>query len=278
MKSLTASTAPSSATKIDVSDQEVTLAGGNVSVVVRVGDTVRRTPGPWTPTIHHLLRYLRSRRFFAAPKPLGFDKQGREILTYIKGDVGHYPLQDYMWTAQALLRLGKMLRLLHDSTLNYVPPPNAYWQYVYPDLSRHEVICHNDFAPYNIVFRAEKPKGIIDWDIAGPGPRIWDIAYAVYRFVPLSWEPDILVTRPHILDPVVQSMRLRMFCDAYGLDDHSELLDMVRGRLEHLCTHMTDRAAEGNPAYQKMIDEGHLALYLRDIDALAQHRSQLKFG
>ena len=35
---------------------EVVLCGGNMTPVVRVGDTVRRATGPWTPTIHALLR------------------------------------------------------------------------------------------------------------------------------------------------------------------------------------------------------------------------------
>ena len=49
-----------------------------------------------------------------------------------------------------------------------------------------EVICHNDFATYNLVFDGENVVGVIDWDFASPGPRLWDIAYLAYRIVPLS--------------------------------------------------------------------------------------------
>lgn len=49
-----------------------------------------------------------------------------------------------------------------------------------------EVVCHNDFAMYNIIFNNEKPVGIIDFDVAAPGPRLWDIAYTLYTCVPLS--------------------------------------------------------------------------------------------
>jgi hypothetical protein len=60
---------------------EQPLTGGNVSVgVVRVGDTVRRPSGPWTPAVHALLRYLGSAGFDGAPEPLGIDAQGREVL------------------------------------------------------------------------------------------------------------------------------------------------------------------------------------------------------
>ena len=39
---------------------EVVLSGGNMTPVVRVGDTVRRAAGRWTPTIHALLRHVRA--------------------------------------------------------------------------------------------------------------------------------------------------------------------------------------------------------------------------
>jgi hypothetical protein len=60
---------------------------GNVSTVVRIADTVRRGTGPWTPAVHALLRYLEEVGFDGAPRVRGIDEQGREILTYLSGDV-----------------------------------------------------------------------------------------------------------------------------------------------------------------------------------------------
>ena len=60
---------------------EQVLEGGNTSVVVRVGDTVRRTAGHWTPAVHALLDHLESVGFDAAPRALGTDEQGREVLS-----------------------------------------------------------------------------------------------------------------------------------------------------------------------------------------------------
>ena len=38
---------------------ELPLSGGNVTAgVVRVGDTVRRPVGAWTPAVHNLLQHL----------------------------------------------------------------------------------------------------------------------------------------------------------------------------------------------------------------------------
>lgn len=260
-----------------MTEPEVPLSGGNVTEVVRVGNTVRRTPRFWTPTVHHFLSYLQERGFTAAPQPLGFDSAGREILTYIRGEVGHYPLASYMWSDETLERVARLMGRFHSISADYVPPAGALWQLVYPDPARHEVICHNDFAPYNMVFERGEPKALIDWDVAGPGPRLWDIAYAVYRFVPLSWEPDIEALR--LSDPAAQSRRLSLFSDAYGLSvaERGELLNMVRMRLEYLCTHMVTRATAGEQAFRKMIEDGHLALYHRDIEALQRQGPLLDF-
>ena len=65
---------------------EERLEGGNVGGAVRVGDTVRRSAGPWTPAVHALLAHLAGTGFTGAPRPLGFDEQGREVLTFLEGE------------------------------------------------------------------------------------------------------------------------------------------------------------------------------------------------
>ena len=65
---------------------ETTFADGNVSAVVRVGNTVRRAPGPWTPAVHALLRHLERAGFLGAPRARGFDERGREVLTFVEGE------------------------------------------------------------------------------------------------------------------------------------------------------------------------------------------------
>jgi hypothetical protein len=71
-----------------MTDTEIPLNGGNMnSGVVRVGDTVRRPAGPWTSAVHALLDHLHAAGFHGAPRPLGLDGHGREVLTFISGTV-----------------------------------------------------------------------------------------------------------------------------------------------------------------------------------------------
>jgi hypothetical protein len=151
-----------------VEREEAPLTGGNLSAVVRVGDTVRRPLQPWSAAVHGLLRHLAARGFDGAPRFLGIDDRGREILSFIAGEVGAYPLPAFMWSDEALAGAARLLRRLHDATRGYVAPDGATWQFAYPDRARHEVICHNDVAPYNMVFVDRQPRALIDFDTAGP--------------------------------------------------------------------------------------------------------------
>src|SRR5438132_147348 len=66
---------------------EERLGGGRSTTgIVRIGETLRRPLGPWTPPIHAFLRHLHASGFAAAPEVFGLDDQGREILSYIPGE------------------------------------------------------------------------------------------------------------------------------------------------------------------------------------------------
>jgi len=162
---------------------EEVLRGGNSSTVVRIGNKVHRNVGPWTPTIHKLLSYLREQGINEVPEPFGFDEQGREVLSFIEGDVGNYPLPDWLWSHNLLYESFALMRRVHDAT-NIAEFKNAIWQH--PIHEPQEVICHNDFAPYNMVFKDDHVVGMIDFDTASPGPRIHDFSYLAYRLIPFG--------------------------------------------------------------------------------------------
>lgn len=87
------------------------LSGGNANRVVRIGDTVRRATGPWSPSGHALLDHLSRQGFGGAPQFLGTDKAGREILTFISGEVAgdRYPDVPFMWSDDALTGMARLL-------------------------------------------------------------------------------------------------------------------------------------------------------------------------
>src|SRR5436309_15761170 len=89
---------------------EVVLHGGNTNTVVRVGDTVRRTAGAWTPTVHALLRHLEATGFDAAPRALGLDAQRREMLTFMEGTTVTYQMPSFDWAHASLAAVGRVLR------------------------------------------------------------------------------------------------------------------------------------------------------------------------
>jgi len=256
-------------------DEEVPLPGGHMNTVVRVGDTVRRTTGPWTPTIHALLRHIRANGFTLAPEPLGMDDRGREILTFVAGETPHSPLPDWLFSDAMLDAVGRMVRAYHEAVRGFVAPPDAVWQL--PAHEPAEVVCHNDIAPYNLVFDGERLSGVIDWDVASPGPRVWDLAYAAYRFVPLS-SPD----NPDIPFPgaAEQVRRLARLCAAYGADDVTPraVLDTTAVRLRDLNAFMHREAAAGNAAQQAIIDRGRGRIYDLDAAYLEAHGDRIARG
>jgi len=241
---------------------EIVLSGGNMTPVVRVGDTVRRATGPWTPTIHALLAHLRASGFDMVPEPLGIDEQGREIISLLPGQVATYPLADYVLAEPTLVRVAEMLRAYHDATTTFTAAPDAVWQW-----QAHEpveVICHNDFAPYNLMFEGGEPTGVIDFDVASPGPRVWDMAYTAYRFVPLTAPENPDVDHPGDAE---MRRRLEVFCTAYG-DDRITPTDVATAaiaKLRELVAFIVSSAAAGDAAQQAVLERGDTAIYEADI-------------
>ena len=239
---------------------DIVLTGGNMNAVVRRGDAVHRSTGPWTPTIHRLLEHLADRGIGCLPRPLGFDEQGREILTYLPGTVPSYPLPAWVWTDQILRETGSLLARIHQASAAF-DQTDAVWQ-----LAPHEpaeVVCLNDVAPYNMVFDDDRQLvGLIDLDTASPGPRVWDLAYLAYRLVPLSCAEDTGI------EPISLEERLRrldLLADAYAAAGDrvsispTDILRTAVARLDELAVFTADRAAAGATHVAS-----HVAIYRAD--------------
>lgn len=199
------------------------LTGGGAGhpPVVRIGDTVRRATGPWSPAVHALLRHLESVGFDGAPRVLGIDDEGREVLTYIHGIEGR---QARRYDDDTLVTIAHRVRELHDAVATFEPPPDSRWrrpERTGPD----QIVGHNDLAPYNTIFDHGGKPHFIDWDLAGPTPRAWDLAHAAWKFVPL-FPDDACTAMGYPIRP--RGERFRIFCGAYGYDDPGKLVDVLR--------------------------------------------------
>ncbi|WP_196930109.1 phosphotransferase [Micromonospora ureilytica] len=131
-----------------------------------------------------------------------------------------------------------------------------------------EVVCHNDFAPYNMVFTDRRLAGVVDWDTASPGPRSWDLAYLAYRLVPLA-HPD----NGDAIDSGLgeRARRLRLLCDAYGSEhEPARILQVAVHRLHDLAAFTKARADQGQENIRS-----HVGLYRRDARWITAHADQL---
>jgi hypothetical protein len=211
---------------------ETALAGGDVNVgdqvVVRVGDTVRRPVGPHSDAVDTLLRHFERVGFEGAPRALGRDDRGRQVLSFVEGDPALPPVPD----GDAVLpELGRLLRRMHDAQDGFVPPAGAQWHVapLGPEPGEGDVICHNDIFPPNVIFRGGRPVALIDWDLALPAPRLYDVASAANFWAPLAHDER---ARAFGLPTERKGERLRLLCEGYGLDpvERVALLDVVAHR------------------------------------------------
>lgn len=242
--------------------EEEPLFGGNVSGgVVRVGDTVRRPTGPWTPAVHALLRHLHEVGFAGAPRPLGIDEQGREVLTYAPGTVPWDERFHLLAPTERLVRVARLIREFHDAVTGFAPPPDARWQVLTPSAGEPEIIAHHDLAPWNLVVGEQWV--FIDWDMAAPGSRLWDLAYAIHGFVPLSANPG--------LRRADDAERLRCFVDAYGLAEaeRQALVPLLARRTRTVYDFLADQAARGNEPWLTHWRSGHGDAWRSDTDYIA---------
>ncbi|GAA2238333.1 aminoglycoside phosphotransferase family protein [Streptomyces amakusaensis] len=252
-------------------DREV-MSGG-VNSVIREGTRVIRPTGPWSPLVHGLLRHVRARGFTAAPAVHEVTDDGFEVLDFIPGEVSDYPATPAAASRTALESAARMLRAFHDSTAGYARTGEAE-PWMLPARNPAEVICHGDYGPHNCVLDGDRVIGVIDFDAAHPGPRIWDIALAVYRWAPL--------TAPANADGFgtteEQALRARLFCDRYGLHPagRAELLDTVVERLHAMVAFMRARAAAGDAAFASHLADGHHVQYLADAEYVKDRRAEFE--
>jgi Phosphotransferase enzyme family len=240
---------------------EEALRGGAVAEVFRVGDTVRRTPPPNAAFVERLLRHFERYGWPGAPRFLGVDERGRQVLDFVAGYVAWEPDQPAeVRSAASVARAARLVREFHDLTAG-------------TDLAAdQEVVCHNDLSPRNTVYRdgdaGLRPVAFIDWDIAAPGRRVHDVAHVCWQYAYLG---------PDVTDAVEAARLVRVVADAYGLApaDRAELVDTILWWQDR-CWRGIEAAAEaGEPAMVRLRDNGGARSVRAAYEWTSAHRTVL---
>ncbi len=238
----------------------VELPRGDVTEgVVRVGATVRRPAQPQSAAVADYLDHLARAGFDAAPRYLGRDGAGRDVLDFLDGDVPGDPPEAWAASEGLLASVAQLVRRLHEASAGYAadrgfaavagsswlqrPLPSSVGVGQVPAAPAPELVAHNDVTPQNVVVRGGRAVGLVDFDLAGPTTRLSDVYQTAVHWVPLR-DPADLWPAWQGLD---QAARLRLFADAYGLtaDERAAFVDtgavrnerawwLMRGAAEHL--------------------------------------------
>jgi hypothetical protein len=261
---------------------ETPLAGGDVTEgVVRVGDTVRRPVGPHSPLVHALLAHLESAGFAGAPRFLGIDGSGREVLSYVDGEVAGRPRPPWIADETRLASVGRLVRGYDDAAASFIPPPEALPGAspgappgippapAYPP----ELIGHLDITPENVVFRHGRAHALIDFDLARPATRADEMANVMLWWAPLCDPRDADPLLRHVDVPA----RARILADSYGMSgaDRGRIVEVAVLRTRRSWHLMRWRAEHLGGGWQRMWDEGAGEVIKRREAWLDRHAATL---
>jgi hypothetical protein len=172
---------------------------------------------------------------------------------------------DLLEPRERLADVAALIRRFHDAVTGFVPPAGALWQVLVPAAGGCDIIAHHDLAPWNLVIG---PRwAFIDWDLAAPGTRLWDVAYAAHGFIPLAANPK--------WQRRDAGSRLRVFGDAYGLDEaqRRELVPMLARRTRAMHDFLATQANAGVQPWTRLWEAGHGQAWQADADYIETHEA-----
>jgi thiamine kinase-like enzyme len=159
---------------------------------------------------------------------------------------------------------------MHASQREFERPPAARW---FSEGLQGPLICHVDLYPPNVILRHGSPAALVDWDLAGPGDHLIDVASAASHWAPLRADG------PDDLDAADCARRMRAVCDGYGLaaEDRARLLDRVLEMKGHgYELHRRLGAVERRPGWREMWDAGSGAKIRANAAWIREHRRELE--
>ncbi|HSO02459.1 MAG TPA: phosphotransferase [Gaiellaceae bacterium] len=249
------------------------LLGGLVSSPVRIQGDVHREAGPWTPTVHALLRHLEFAGFEGAPRVVGFDEAGREVLTYVEGDAGSLQFPQALQHEHGVRALGRFIREFHDAVAGFVPASGAVYRIGARPLGASEIVCHGDLGYWNTIWRGDDVVALIDWDCAEPDAPLRDVAFAAMTTVPMH--ADGSAERSGFRLPLDRRARLRAFCTGYGGIEPAEVVQGAMDSLALEIERLRVFGAEGREPWASFLERGQGRMFETVAAWIAENRDSL---
>ncbi len=215
-------------------------ARGEVTTVVRIGETIRRPTGVWTPGVHALLEHLERAGFGGAPRVLGVDEQGREVLTLVPGEVAMRPWPAVLLSGDGLWQLARWLRAYHDAVADFAAPADARW--IVPDAA------------------------------AEPGEALDDVAQLAWNAVPLRG-PE-MTRAAGLAEGCDLRARVNTLCQAYRVSA-SAMLDALERLIAREISRLRVFGSAGVQPWSSFRERGDEASLGQELDWLIANRSSL---
>jgi len=130
------------------------LGGGNANAgaVFRVGDRVHRPTGAHSPLMRAALEHLEHVGFGGAPRWVGADDEGRDVVSFVPGETHPGELPEWLVEPSTVAAVAALVRRLHDSLADFAPPEGAVVRLPAPPLLAGDGWCHGDigFGPRRV--------------------------------------------------------------------------------------------------------------------------------
>lgn len=210
---------------------------------------VAHCAGPQSSAIQDLLSHFGQVGFDGAPRPLGIAR-GLELATHIDGITVTLPYPEWLG-AQALSSLGALIRRAHDASEGFAT--SHAWVVGQRVIEDGDVVVHRDIGPGNVVWTGGRATGLIDWELAEPGPRLFDLGIAAVSFGGLV-PPDRAVRSG--IDPGAIDDRVRALAVGYGDVAPAAIRSAASSALEEKLARLRSWGAEGRCPWAGFVAAG----------------------